>query len=178
MQRILAKTKEVMLEQGASDMKVRTICKTANISRATFYRYFGSKEDLLQTLVEYERAQFDRLVESKTSGCKTPRDRIMAYFDSIDAYITGMNARRFLEAEPKFVIEHFRHFFPQSVKRTMEVLAPTFDAWDLQLGASMDRHFISELLVRYMLSYVWVPGDSKPQKFLDSLVSMRARLTK
>lgn len=180
-QRILETTERVLLDQGVSDMKVRTICIAANISRATFYRYFGSKEDLLEALIQYEREQFDRVVSDNTGDCVTPHDRIVAYFASIETYLNGMSARRLFEVEPKFTIEHFRRFFPQSITRTMEVLAPAFDEWDRQLGNNLDRKFISELLVRFMLSIVWVPVRNEPDKFLDRLelcLSMCAKLVK
>lgn len=178
-QRILATTKEILLEQGASDINVRRVCKEANISRATFYRYFGSKEELLEALVKYERERFDRLIDENTSGCETTRDRLMVYFVSIGNYLVGDKARRFFEGEPKFFIEHFKRIFPKSVERTMEVLAPAFDDWDRRLDAKLDRKFVAEMLVRYMLSYVWIPDESEPREFfrrLESCLSMFSAL--
>lgn len=103
----------------------------------------------------------------------------MVYFVSIGNYLVGDKARRFFEGEPKFFIEHFKRIFPKSVERTMEVLAPAFDDWDRRLDAKLDRKFVAEMLVRYMLSYVWIPDESEPREFfrrLESCLSMFSAL--
>lgn len=176
--KILATTEDILLKQGVSELRVRTLCAAAGISRGTFYRYFSSKEELLEAFARYERERFDRMVGERTEHCITPRERIEGYLESIEDYLTAANARRFLDVEPDFVIAHFKSFFPQSVKRTMDVLGPAFDTWDEQLGTALDREFIAELFVRYMLSDVWVANERGPGAFLDRLMAQVVLIAK
>ncbi|RUA27314.1 MAG: hypothetical protein DSY77_17600 [Bacteroidetes bacterium] len=44
---ILSLAKEMLLNKNFSDIHVTEICKEANISKVTFFRYFPQKEDLL-----------------------------------------------------------------------------------------------------------------------------------
>ena len=56
---ILAATEEVVLRSGADRISILDVCQVAGVSRGTFYRYFSSQEDLLDT--------FSRLCREKVS---------------------------------------------------------------------------------------------------------------
>ncbi|MDP1194606.1 TetR/AcrR family transcriptional regulator, partial [Klebsiella pneumoniae] len=46
---ILVATEQIVLESGASRISILDVCKLANVSRGTFYRYFSSQDDLLDS---------------------------------------------------------------------------------------------------------------------------------
>ncbi len=51
-QRILARAQEVFAREGFRSAEVKTIAEQAGVGKATIYKFFASKEDLLLTIVE------------------------------------------------------------------------------------------------------------------------------
>ncbi len=51
-QRILARAQEVFAREGFRSAEVKTIAEQAGVGKATIYKFFASKEDLLLTVVE------------------------------------------------------------------------------------------------------------------------------
>jgi AcrR family transcriptional regulator len=174
--KILEATEGVLLRQGVSDLAIRTVCAAAGVSRGTFYRYFSSKDDLLEAFTLYERERFDRLVSAQTAVCTEPRDRLQAFLEAAITQVDTVNARQFLAAEPAFVMSHLKHFFPRSKQRALDLLAPAFDAWEQSLGAPLDRDLIADLLVRFTMSDLWVRSDIPPAAMLDRIARMVAAI--
>ena len=48
----------LMIQMSYPDISVTDICKEANVPRRTFYHYFGSKEDALESMIESLIRQF------------------------------------------------------------------------------------------------------------------------
>ncbi len=55
---ILAATEEVVLRSGADRISILDVCQVAGVSRGTFYRYFSSQDDLLDTFSRHKRDSF------------------------------------------------------------------------------------------------------------------------
>ena len=48
----------LMMQTSYPDISVTDICREANVPRRTFYHYFGSKEDALESMIESLIQQF------------------------------------------------------------------------------------------------------------------------
>jgi len=62
---LLEKGKELFLKHGVKRISVEEICKEANVSKVTFYKYFKNKSELLNTirdnLIEIGFSHFDEI---------------------------------------------------------------------------------------------------------------------
>ena len=61
---------------------------------------------------------------------------------------------------PEFALGFYNRIFHDSVVRFQDVLGMVFDAWETRLGVKLDRELICEMLIRYVLSEILVPGGS------------------
>ncbi len=64
---ILKATEEVVLMSGADRISILDVCQVAGVSRGTFYRYFASQEDLLDTF---------RATSAKAFTARCPRNSV------------------------------------------------------------------------------------------------------
>ncbi|MCU6453134.1 TetR/AcrR family transcriptional regulator [Sphingomonas sp. A2-49] len=155
--RIFEATTRVMLRAGVDGMSIQTIVAEAGVARGTLYRYFSSKEELLDAYTGYMRERFDAALQAAILPHTAPAARLEAFLGFFDEYLNSDQARRFLETEPQFALGYFRRSFDDGVSKVRDALDPVFDHWSRQLGRQLDRRLLAEFIMRVLISNVLVP---------------------
>lgn len=155
---ILAVTENIVLESGAERISILDVCRAANVSRGTFYRYFASQDELLDAFSRHKRERFHVTLAEAVESCQDPDERFAALIRYLDYYLEHGRARRLLVVAPEYALGFFRRIFHDSVVRFQDVLGSVFDAWEARFGVKVDRELVCELLIRYVLSEQLVPG--------------------
>ena len=65
--RIIASAKKELLKKGYKDASMREIAKGADLTVGNLYRYFDSKEELINTIIGTTLEKIDRFVKEKTN---------------------------------------------------------------------------------------------------------------
>lgn len=154
---ILKATEEVVLMSGADRISILDVCQVAGVSRGTFYRYFASQEDLLDTFSRHKRESFHSSLSQELGRISDPEARLNALFAYLDNYLEQSRARRLLVVAPDYALGFFRRIFHDSIVRFQDGLGIVFDDWDDRLGVRLDRELICEMIIRYVLSEILVP---------------------
>nr|WP_314618594.1 TetR/AcrR family transcriptional regulator [uncultured Pseudomonas sp.] len=154
---ILKATEEVVLMSGADRISILDVCQVAGVSRGTFYRYFASQEDLLDTFSRHKRESFHSSLSRELGHINDPEARLNALFAYLDSYLEQSRARRLLVVAPDYALGFFRRIFHDSIVRFQDGLGIVFDDWDDRLGVRLDRELICEMIIRYVLSEILVP---------------------
>lgn len=157
---ILAATEEVVLRSGADRISILDVCQVAGVSRGTFYRYFSSQEDLLDTFSRHKRDSFHGSLSRALEDIADPDARLNALIAYLDNYLEQSRARRLLVVAPEYALSFFRRIFHDSIVRFQDLLGIVFDEWDARLGVKLDRELICEMVIRYVLSEILVPEGS------------------
>lgn len=157
---ILAATENIVLASGAERISILDVCRAADVSRGTFYRYFSSQDELLDEFSRHKRERFHVSLVEAVESYQDPDERFAALVRYLDYYLEHGKARRLLVVAPEYALGFFRRIFHDSVVRFQDVLGIVFDAWEARLGMKLDRELVCELLIRYVLSEQLVPGDS------------------
>ncbi len=157
---ILQSTEEVVLQSGADRISILDVCKSAGVSRGTFYRYFSSQEDLLDTFSRHKRDHFHQVLMNTIGTVEDPEARLNALITFIDNYLEQSRAQRLLLVAPEYALGFFRRIFHDSILRFQDTLDIVFDDWDAKLGVKLDRELICEMIIRYVLSEILVPENS------------------
>lgn len=156
---ILACTEQIILESGADRISILDVCRVAEVSRGTFYRYFASQDELLDAFARHKRERFHRSLQDAVTGVNDPDERFAAIIRYLDNYLEHGKARRLLIVAPEYALGFFRRIFNDSLVRFQDVLGIVFDAWETRLGIQVDRELVVEMLIRYVLSEQLVPSD-------------------
>lgn len=157
---ILACTEQIILESGADRISILDVCRAADVSRGTFYRYFASQDELLDAFSRHKRERFHRALQALVAPLNDPDERFAAVVAYLDNYLTHGKSRRLLVVAPEYALGFFRRIFHDSIVRFQDALSIVFDAWEERLGIQIDRELIAEMLIRYVLSEQLVPGDA------------------
>ncbi|BDX33105.1 TetR family transcriptional regulator [Mycobacterium antarcticum] len=143
-ERILAATAEVLGSNGINKLSLSDVATQAGVSRPTLYRWFGSKQDLLDAFVVWERSFYEQAVARAYVGL--PRaQRLEAALRVIVEYQHSYPGLRMVDVEPEHVIPRLARVIPL-MRRQFERLIPGPDA-DIA-AAAVVRVAISHYLVR------------------------------
>jgi AcrR family transcriptional regulator len=165
-------TIRAMLQMGAGRMTMRDVCRMAGVARGTLYRYFPTKEKLLEAVTAHMREQFDLRLVAATQAHTDPVERLGAVIDFIGQYLDSQRPHRLLEVEPEFALGYYRRNFSHFVAKTQRVLDPVFDDWERATGARLDREFLTEFLVRYIFSDLLAPAGPGRRRLLEQLMQL------
>src|SRR3954470_10192116 len=101
--RILDATFVVVSRTGRKKLQLLEVAAEAGVSRPTVYRYFGSKEGLLEAFALYEQDNFAAEMAAATAGLRGP-DRVDAALQFIVDYQFSHSHQLLVELEPEYSI--------------------------------------------------------------------------
>ncbi|WP_428342139.1 TetR/AcrR family transcriptional regulator [Mycobacterium sp.] len=120
--RILEAARQLVLRSGVRKLSLADVATLAGVSRPTIYRYFVSKEDLIEALGEHERRRFDAAMEQATSGV-TGAARLEAAVDVVASFLEDQPPGRQLDLDPGFAQDQMARALPMISGRLSVVLA-------------------------------------------------------
>jgi AcrR family transcriptional regulator len=87
-QRILDSSYELFSRRGIRDVGVDDVIESADVAKATLYRHFRSKDDLVLAFLECreERWSQDLVEAGARSRGSTPEEQLLAIFDVFDEW--------------------------------------------------------------------------------------------
>lgn len=141
-ERILAATAEVLGANGRTKLSLSDVALHAGVSRPTLYRWFASKQELLDAFGVWERQSYERIVAEATADLPD-RDKLDAVLRIIVDYQQSYPGLRMVDIEPAHVIKRLAQLVPLMRER-LERLVQGSDV----AAATAVRVAISHYLVR------------------------------
>ncbi|MBB3809555.1 TetR/AcrR family transcriptional regulator [Pseudochelatococcus contaminans] len=81
-ERLLKAASELFYRDGVSATGIDAIINHAGVARMSLYNNFSSKADLVSAYVHARNAEWQDLCKQRLEQAQTPRDKILAVFDS------------------------------------------------------------------------------------------------
>lgn len=153
--RILEATFAVLSRSGPHRLHLSDVAAEAGVSRPTLYRYFGSKEGLLDSFALYEQDNFDVGVAAAMAGLQGPA-RLDAALRFIVSFQDTYSLARIIDTEPEWTIAQMHRVLPLMCERIRVIL--TGEKSDVAASAVV-RIAVSHYLIR----------DNDPGRFLAEL---------
>jgi AcrR family transcriptional regulator len=161
-ERILAATLGVLGRAGPRRLSLSAVAAAARISRPTLYRWFPSKEALLEAFGAYEQAKFDAGIAAAIAIAGLAKtERLEAVLRFIVDFQQSSSLSRMVEVEPEYVLRQMARVLPI----TRERLLPYFPG--------PNGFTIATVVTRIALSHMLLPDD-EPDLFLAELRSAAA----
>jgi len=95
-----------------SDIKISDVCRQANISRKTFYRYFDSIEDILSFSITTFCEEYSFILQTKLSAKQIPTrnffDEFLILFDSNQDLINALSKNALINILEEKLIHYWR----------------------------------------------------------------------
>lgn len=119
--RILAATFTVLSRCGHRNLQLSDVAAVAGVSRPTLYRYFGSKQGLLDAFGLYEQDNFDAGLAAATAGLRGP-ERLDAALQFIVDFQHEYSVSSMVEIEPEHVLTQTKRLLPLLQERIARII--------------------------------------------------------
>ncbi|ORW00318.1 TetR/AcrR family transcriptional regulator [Mycobacterium kyorinense] len=119
--RILMATTEVLSRNGRTKLSLSNVAAQAGVSRPTLYRWFASKEELLDAFGDHERQMFDTGISRATAGLHGT-DKLDAALRFIVEYQQSYSGVRLVDVEPEVTIAQLSEVIPVMRTRLQRLL--------------------------------------------------------
>lgn len=86
-QKLFQKAARLFYKHGYRAIGVDTIAAESGIGKMTLYRHYPSKDDLIVAYLKDSDETFWENFEQITKDATTPRDKLLAFFESLQDYI-------------------------------------------------------------------------------------------
>lgn len=119
--RILDAARRLVLRMGARKLALSDVANLAGVSRPTIYRYFASKDDLIDALGKQEYRRFKAAMDGAMSGVTGVR-RLEAAVDVVATFVEGQPPGRLIDLEPGFAQDQMAQALPMITDGLLGVL--------------------------------------------------------
>jgi AcrR family transcriptional regulator len=82
-ERLLAAADELFYEEGVNLVGIDRVIERAGVAKASLYDCFGSKEELIRSYLQQRHEARQVRVRERLARCVTPREKVLAVFDSM-----------------------------------------------------------------------------------------------
>lgn len=87
--RLFQTAARLFYQHGYRAVGVDTIAAESGIGKMTLYRHYPSKDDLILAFLDDSDQEFWEYFEHSTQAAGSPRAKLLAFFQSLQAYVTG-----------------------------------------------------------------------------------------
>jgi AcrR family transcriptional regulator len=152
--RILDAAQRLVFRAGARKLSLSDVATLAGVSRPTIYRYFVSKEDLIDALGKREYRRFNGALDAAMVGV-TGVARLAAAVDVVATFVEDQPPGRLLDLEPGFAHEQMAQALPMITDGLMVVVAQC--AQEHGLAAGVDPPDLAGAIARTAMSHYMFP---------------------
>ncbi len=147
-ERLLEATVEVLARRGNRKLSLSDVAATAGVSRPTLYRWFPSKEALLEAFGAYEQQKYDAGIAHAVSGLHGDA-RLDAVLRFIVEFQHTYSLRRIVDLEPEHVVHQMTRVMPIMRDRLLPHF-PEPNGW-----------IVATVVTRIALSHALIPDDDR-----------------
>jgi AcrR family transcriptional regulator len=153
--RILAATFMVLARDGRRKLQLSDVAAEAKVSRPTLYRYFGSKEGLLEAFGLYEQYDFDSGIAAAMAGL-SGADRLDAALRFIVEFQSTYSLGSLADIEPAHVVHQMKRVLPIMHERIARIIPGD------------ENEVAASAVVRIAMRHYMIPSGC-PDQFLAEL---------
>jgi AcrR family transcriptional regulator len=156
-ERILRATIEVLGRRGMKRLGMQEVSEVAGVSRGTLYRYFPSKERLMDAVALFDEQRFAVGLADALAACAGPDDHVRTLVAYSFDYIRTHPARALFASEPGFVLGYLLDHLPKLQTVLLAQLGTALDRVPAVAAGRLTRDQIVDVIVRLFASSFIIP---------------------
>ena len=168
--RILSASLKVFESKGLAGATMGDVAAKAKVGRATLYRHFASKEDVLRALVLSEARELFGRMEEAAGGEETPQALFEKALPVALEFFQGHRLlQRLLRREPEFVLPYLTNKSKGLMTAAIDFMEPYLERARKSEELSVDPRVAAEWACRIILSLLTTPSVVADLKDPDAM---------
>jgi AcrR family transcriptional regulator len=156
-ERILRATLRLLGRRGVKRLGMQEVSEVAGVSRATLYRYFPSKDHLIDAVAVFDELTFTDGLARSLAAVDGREERIRAFVAFAFDYIRTHPARALFESEPEFVLGYLLAHLPKLQHALVDQLGDAVDAAPAVASGRLTKDQLVDVVVRLFASSFIIP---------------------
>jgi AcrR family transcriptional regulator len=156
-ERILSAALRLLGRRGVKRLGMQEVSEAAGVSRGTLYRYFPSKDRLLDAVAVFDEHSFTQGLAAALAARQDPTERMHAFVAFAFDYIRMHPARALFETEPGFVLGYLLVHLPKLEAALLSQLGDAFDSVPAVASGALSREQLVDVVVRLFASSFIIP---------------------
>ena len=170
-ERILSATLRLVGRRGVKRLGMQEVSEAAGVSRGTLYRYFPSKDRLIDAVAIFDERTFTDGLAARLADQEDPTERISTFVAFAFDYIRTHPARALFETEPGFVLGYLLTHLPKLQRALLAQLGDALDTVPAVASGSLSREQLVDVVVRLFASSFIIP-ESDDRALVQSVNAM------
>lgn len=175
-QKILEASLARIIEHGESGVSMTEICREVGVSRPTIYRYFPTREALLESVFKYILDDYMEKLDAQIAANPDPLQRVKVIADFAEARLDDGGAQLF-QLDPALVIRLISLSQERLINHGEKVFAPLFDMSEALSDRQIDRRAAATAYLMFSSSLSFFGAKSGSLNSGDLLRKMVLALT-
>lgn len=166
--RILSAALDLVGRRGVRRLAMQEISEVAGVSRATLYRYFPSKEDVLDAAADFDEQRYRMGLDDVLAAALGSQERIAAFMAYSFSFIRSHSARSLFESEPGYVLGYLLDHLPSLREELVGRLGDDLDTVPAVAAGDLGREQLADLIVR-LFAASWIVPESDDASLVQSV---------
>jgi AcrR family transcriptional regulator len=167
-ERILGATLRLLGRRGVKRLGMQEVSEAAGVSRATLYRYFPSKDHLIDAVAVFDERTFTDGLARSLATVEGRSERIRTFVEFAFDYIRTHPARALFASEPEFVLGYLLDHLPKLQHAFLAQMGDAVDAAPAVASGRLTREQLVDVVVRLFASSFIIP-ESDDRSLVQSV---------
>lgn len=175
--RILDGAASAVARHGLAKLEMRDVSTISGVSRGTLYRYFPSRDALLDELARHEARLFKERVRAAIEDAPPGAERVRVALEHATRHVREHALlQRLLDTDPTFVLRGLREQFESLKAELGAPILPLLQESELVRTRIATADQLVDWMMRLMVSAFFLPGGD-PEGMTEGLTAVYRILT-
>lgn len=165
---IVAAARQAIAERGSGKLSLSAVAARAGVSRPTLYRWFPTRDHLLEAVATEEEQEFYAGMRVAIGAHRAPAGQLDAALRYLVLYLDESQAIDPIGADPEFVVLGFRRILPTQVETLVAVLGDALTQVPAVRAGTLTRAQAAEMFLRLAYSHYLLPHPD-PEMLLANI---------
>jgi AcrR family transcriptional regulator len=161
-QRIVEAAFQQILSGGVGQISTSAIYENAQVSRTTLYRYFPTREALLEGVIAYMSDDVERRLKVLIADRPDPGDRLEIVLDLVVEQQAQQLGLRLLQVDPGFTMNLLNRTLHRNIAILNAALHDVYQSVETLTGAPVQGELIGNVMTRIFATLTLLPNPPLP----------------
>lgn len=164
-QRIIKATLDLILASGVEQLSTAAVYQSAGVSRTTVYRYFATRQALLEAVISHLSDEYERKLRIMIAERPGVQHRLDVIIDLVIEQQSQQTGQRLLQVAPAFVIKIIEFTLRGNVGIFNDAMRDVYDSAEAIVGSPVHGDLIGNIMTRLFATLFLLPTPALPGNF-------------